>query len=244
MIESKNADTATMLGKEYTFFLSNDNSLNEFYYSYQLYSPGLSDSGMPLVSLTKITEKIGKIKKWGEKGETTSSLPYGKGSDILQYLMGSGKEKKQYHSFLKTVLRKEGVNIFSSGDNFPNIEMIFGEKNSLQKSVIIHLRDLNRWKNFRFLAGKQIDLLYSPTEFIVFEFKENDNKELYIEPVAAFKNYDSEMKNPLKVDFSRIMYPTGSWGKDKFSEMNKAFKLFEWESFTKREISPRTNRVW
>ena len=166
MIESKSADTATMLGKEYTFFLSNDNSLNEFYYSYQLYSPGLSDSGMPLVSLTKITEKIGKTKKWGEKGETTSSLPYGKGSDILQYLMGSGKEKKQYQSFLKTVLRKEGVNIFSNGNDFPNIEMIFGEKNSLQKSVIIHLRDLNRWKNFRFMAGKQIDLLYSPTEFI------------------------------------------------------------------------------
>ena len=244
MIESKNADTATLLGRDYTFFLSNENSLGEFYYSYQIYSPGLSDSGMPLVSLTKITEKTGKTIKWTEKGVKSELQPSGNGSDILHYLIGPGKEKKQYVSFLKTVLRKEGINIFPNGNEFPNLEMIFGDRGSLQKSVIICLRDLNRWKNFRFLPGKQIDLLYSPTEFIVFEFKENSEKELYIEPIAAYKNYDTEMKNPLKVDFSRIKYPNGSWSKDKFSEMNTAFKLFEWESFTKREISPRTNRVW
>lgn len=236
-------DKDTMLGREYPFFLSND-LLGEFYYSYQFYSPGVSDNFMPLVSLTKVNEKVDRYERWGvnEKNEPLM-LPWGKDDDILRYLSGSQKQKKQMGSFFKTIIKRDGMETYSgSKGEFPAVEMVFGERNSLQKSIIIYLRDLLRWKSYRFQAGRKIDLLYSPTEFVVFEFKETADHELYIEPVAAYKNYDVEMKRPLKVDFNSISYPKGVWSKDKFSEMNKSFKLFEWESFNKKELAPRVKR--
>ena len=233
---------STMLGKEYPFFLSNEN-FGESYYLYQIYSPGLCNDLVPTFSLTKINERVDRSSSWGvDSNNEPMFLPNGKDSDILHFLIGSKKGKKQYASFLKTLLRKEGVDIFSDKDSFPNIKMVDGDRNSLQKTVIIYLRDALRWKSYSFKAGKKIELLYSPSEFIVFEFKETEGQELYIEPIAIYKNFDVEMRNPLKVDFNKINYPTGSWSKDKFSDMNKTFKLFEWESFTKREIAPRLKR--
>ena len=233
---------STMLGKEYPFFLSNE-SFGEMYYLYQIYSPGLCDDLVPTFSLTKTNEKVDKSPAWGvDANNEPLLLPNGKDSDILLYLIGPKKGKKQYSSFLKTMLRKEGVEIFSDKNGFPNLKMVTGDRNSLQKTVIIYLRDALRWKSYSFKAGKKIELLYSPTEFIVFEFKENEDQELYVEPIAAFKNYDVEMRNPLKVDFSKITCPVGSWSKEKFSDMNKTFKLYEWESFTRRDIAPRIKR--
>ena len=175
---------STMLGKEYPFFLSNE-SFGEMYYLYQIYSPGLCDDLTPTFSFTKISEKVGKLPQWGvDANNEPLLLPNGKDSDILHYLIGSKKGKKQYSSFLKTLLRKEGVEIYSDKDAFPNVKMVLGDKNNLQKTVIIYLRDALRWKSYSFKAGKKIELLYSPTEFIVFEFKETSNQELYLEPLA------------------------------------------------------------
>lgn len=244
-------DTTSMLGKEYPFFLGND-EFGEMYYSYQIYSPGISEDGeAPLVSFTKVNERVEKTTKWGNedpKGKLENKVltpimpPNGKDSDILHYLIGPKKEKKQYTGFIKTLIRKEGVEVTQSGDNFPFFKMIFGDRCSLQKTIIIHLRDALRWKSYIFRAGKKVELLYSPTEFIVFEFKETEDQELYLEPIAAYKNYDVEMRNPLKVNFDVINYPKGKWSTSTYSEMNRAFKLYEWECFTRREIAPRLRR--
>ena len=243
-------DTNSMLGREYPFFLGNDD-LGEMYYSYQIYSPGISEDGdAPLVSFTKVNERVDKTTKWGNEDSkskenkviTPIMPPNGKDGDILQYLIGPKKDKKQYTGFIKTLLRKEGVEVYSDGENFPNFKMIFGDKCSLQKTIIIHLRDALRWKSYIFRAGKKVELLISPTEFAVFEFRETENQELYIEPIAAYKNYDVEMRNPLKVNFDTINYPKGKWSSSTYSEMNRAFKLFEWECFSRKEQAPRLRR--
>lgn len=241
MISAKDRDTATMIGRDYTFFLSNE-SLGESYYSYQFFSPGLSEYGIPTFSLTKITERFNKLN-WGTNNkEEAVPFPSGNDGDILQFLLGPKKYKKQYTDYLKTILKREGLSIYHNGKGFPHVEMVFGEKNSLQKSVIIHLRDSLRWKVYRFLPGLKIDLLYSPTEFVVFEFKETADHELYVEPVAAYKNFDVEMKKPIKVDLNNLAYPKGTWSKDKFSDMNRVFKSFEWESFTRKELIPTSKK--
>ena len=140
-------DTYSMLGREYPFFLGNDD-LGEMYYSYQIYSPGISEDGdAPLVSFTKVNERVDKTTKWGNEDSkskenkviTPIMPPNGKDSDILQYLIGPKKDKKQYTGFIKTLLRKEGVEVYSDGENFPNFKMIFGDKCSLQKTIIIYI---------------------------------------------------------------------------------------------------------
>ena len=236
----------TMLGKEYSFFLGNE-VFGESYYSYQIYSPGLSSDCTPLVSLTKVNEKVVPVMGWDYDAKDENGnpvpilLPNGKDSDILQYLMGPKKiGKKMNQSYLKTLLRKEGIEITAKNNKFPDVKMeIDDSSNTIQKTIIISLRDAIRWKSYKFKAGNKIDLLYSPTEFIVFEFKETENQELYLSPVAVYKNYDVEMKNPLKVDLTKLKYPTGKWTKDKFSDMNISFKFYEWESFGRKELTPR-----
>ena len=227
----------TMLGKNYPFFLENSVLSKSPYYLYELYSPNLSENGIPTFSFRKLSEKV--LETNPKSGEYL--YPIGKESDILYYVANTKKVKKTFSEYLSGVYRNTSAS-FTEKDKseFPVIEMNLDDNfNTLQKQLIISLRDSLRWKSYKFIPGRQVDLLYSPTEFIVCEFVLNDSNTIKLVPKAVYKNNDVEMKHPLKVDLTKIILPRDNetgWNKEKFSEINISLKFYEWDSFGRKEL--------
>jgi hypothetical protein len=214
--------TGTMIGYQYPFFLNNSN-LSEAYYLYQITTPGLNEDLVPYISMTKISEK-------------TKSEPYGKDSDILSMCLGSRKgiTPESGKEFLEGILKKENTVVKENGDKFPLVTMIPG--NNMQRSIIIGLRDSLRWKNYKFVPGRYVDLLCTSKDFVVLKIC-GDREALWFEPVAAYRVNDVNLEKPLNVDWNRINYPREKFtGTSKASDINRTLKRLEWGSFDRRNF--------
>ena len=212
--------TGTMLGNQYPFFLNNGN-LSDSYYLYQITTPGLNENLIPYISMGKISEK-------------TKSEPYGKGSDILSVCLGTKKGMPGTGvELLQDILKKENTKVKNNGKEFPLIDMVEG--NNMQKSMIIGLRDALRWKLYKFVPGRFVDLLWTSKDFIVLKICGDPKTGLWFEPVSAHRNTDVELKEPIRVDWGRINYPKEVFsGSSKASDINRALKRLEWSSFDRR----------
>lgn len=210
--------TNNFLGREYTFYLSNYNLPNDSFYLYRLYSPGLmKGTTTPLFSL----EKIGERTKPGQG--------YDQDRDLLSYVMG-GKEgiDQKGIEWIKNAVRNENAMVLNDGAKFPRLPLEFARDN--QKNLVCSLRDTIRWKYYRFFVGRRVDILWTPTEFVVFEFK-GDDTNLWLEPCGVYKNNDYLMQNPLPVDLKTIKCDGFRWEKGKTSDINQTIRRIEWNSF-------------
>lgn len=221
--------TNSMIGNYYPFFLSNENSkkLSDSYYLYRIISPSLSPDCIPYLSLEKISEK------------TKNKQPYGNNIDVLSICLGNKKnlEDRSAEMVYNIIKRNEKIDpvvVKNGTSKFPLIEMV--QTNSIQKSLIIGLRDALRWKMYKFLPGRCIDVLWTPNNFVIFQIK-GDNDSIWIEPIGMYNNMDTNLTNPIDIDLSKLDYPkTKISGNNKSSDMNRMIKQMEWGSFNRKEI--------
>ena len=213
----------SLIGNCYPFFLSNYNLSDSSYYLYRIISPSLSPDCIPYISLEKVSEK-------------TKNEPHEKGVDIISVCVGKKVNGSKAGEFVQSLLKREEVsNVVENNTKFPLIEMI--NSNSPQKILIVGLRDILRWKIYRFLPGRFIDVLWTPTKFVVFKIIAVDQEAIGIEPVAVYNNNDVTLSNPLNVDLTKIDYPKEKFsGKSKASDLNRTLKRIEWGSFERREL--------
>lgn len=212
----------SMLGYNCPFFLNNAN-LSNAYYQYVIYSPAVDEDLNPYVSMTKINEK-------------TKSDPSGNDGDILAVILGSKKNLEEDGlNLVADLLKKEFATVTGNGKEFPWIEMKEGL--GIQKTLITSLRSSLKWKNYRFIPGRFIDILWTPTEFVVFKICGNDN-EFWFEPIGVYKTTDLELKNPLDIDLSKLNYPKEKFSKKttKISDINRLIKKLEWNSFDRKNL--------
>lgn len=223
-MDKLNANVDCMLGVGYPFFLNNSNLKSSYYY-YEIYSPGLSDGLTPYLSLQKTNERI-------------VSEPHGHGSDILAMCLGTKKDITTAGTALvEDILSNRDTTVIEKGREFPWFEMTEGS--DLQKALIIGLRDALRWKLYRFQSGRQLDLLYSQTEYVVFNIWGDDGDNYFwFEPVGVYKLNDVEQKNPLNVKLHNLEYPKGNFERKpgKISEINRMLKALEWKSFKRESL--------
>lgn len=210
--------TKTLIGNQYPFFLNNSR-LSE-YYLYQVNTPGLSPAIIPYISMTKISEKTG------------SGFPWGNDSDIISVAMGSKKPVAPDSAvkFIEGMIKESSPVIEKNGRKFPLIELT-GDL-SMQKALILGLRQLVRKKLYKFTPGNYIDVLWTSKEFAVFKIC-GDEKEIWIEPQEVFRNTDVNFENPITIDWDRFDYPT-----EKFTNIQdfcRFIKRLEWSSFDRRQ---------
>lgn len=220
-----NVNENCMLGVGYPFFLNNSN-LKDSYYYYEIYSPSVDEEDLvPYLSLVKTNEK-------------TISEPWGHGSDILAMCLGSKKDiTMNGTNLVNDILINRDTEVVENGREFPLFKMTEGS--DLQKALIIGLRDALRWKSYRFQAGRQLDLLYTSTEYVVFDICGDDN-EIWFEPKGVYKLDDVNQVNPLKVgDLTKLEYPKEHFERksNKISEINRMLKVLEWKSFKRESLS-------
>ena len=224
----------SMIGNYYPFFLGNSRMMEDTnYYLYKIISPSLSEDLVPYISMEKISEK------------TRQNDPNGNGLDVILACLVNNKDKEinveKSVNFLKGILWKDNPIVDSNGYKFPLIEMENG--NNIQKSIVIGLRDSLRKKYYKYHSGSYIDVLWTPTTYVVFKINISASKDkeekASIHPVAIYKNTDVAMKNPLPEELiSTIDYPRESWeihGKT-VSEFNQIIKKLEWASFNRKEF--------
>ncbi|MBP3732093.1 MAG: hypothetical protein J6I84_02485 [Bacilli bacterium] len=216
--------TGTLIGNQYPFFLGNI-GLGSSYFLYQINTPGLSPKCIPYFSMTKLAEK-------------TKATEEGSDLDIISYCVGLGKKMstKVAADFLKENILKKDGNVIEqnpSEKGFPLIELGWG--NAAQKSLIQGLRDILRWRTYKFQPGNLIDVLWTAKDFIVLKIC-GDKDAYWFEPVAAYRNTDLEMKNPLKIlDWGRINYPRERFtGNSKASAINWTLRRVERSSFDRK----------
>ncbi len=213
--------TGTLIGYQYPFFLGNT-KLSDSYYLYQITTPALNEDLVPYLSMVKISEK-------------TKSDPSGKGSDVLSVCLGSKKNIQETGvEYLRGIVtRKEETEVKGNGKEFPWVTMTLG--NNLQRTIIVSLRDAIRWKTYKFTPGHYIDLLWTVKDFLVFKICGDGKDCIWIEPVAAYRNTDVELENPIPVDWTRINYPKEKFsGFAKASDLNRSIKRLEWSCFDRR----------
>lgn len=229
--------TNSMIGNIYPIFLSNNKLVEDpSYYLYRIISPGLSPDLIPYISLEKIGErtKIGNPKEFcdSQKKKVVEHL------DVISMCLGGREDlEEKAVPFLQNLLWRDKPVIDNGFPGFPLIEMENG--NNIQKSIIIGLRDALRWKTYKLFLGNYVDILWTANTYVVFKLNgEKGKPEVWIEPVGVYKNTDPGMKNPLPVDLNSLDYPTDRWSteKGKLSELNRALKRLEWESFNRKEI--------
>jgi len=173
--------------------------------------------------------------------EKTKNEPYGRDFDLLTVCLGLNNKKfvengsrSRGISLLENILKRDNTEVVDNKRNFPLIKMVDG--NGPQKSMITGLRDQLRWKNYKFIAGNYIDILWTTKDFLVMKIC-GDNEKIWLEPVAAYRNTDVEMKNPLKVDWNKINYPRKTFtGQLRASELNRTLYRLELGSFDRRSF--------
>jgi len=212
-----------LLGNYYPFFLNNAN-LVESHYLYQVYSPGFSKEFIPYVSLTKVSEST----------LSHPETPFGADVDLFSLCANKKVSSEEVATIIKEMLKKDEEKVVTVLDEgkLPALEV---KENNLDiKLLITGLRDMLRWKNYRFTVGRFIDILWTPTDFIVFEIC-GDKTKMWLEPRVAYRNTDTALANPLKVDLKGINLPY-RWEKaqGEASKMNRYIKNCEWNSFNRK----------
>lgn len=227
MIESLN----NYLGNYYPFFLNNYN-LTDQHYLYQLYSPGINENQNPYISMIKVSEK-------------THYGIYGKETDILRLCIDKPKEgedstKQTPIEYLESMFKNLGVEIKAGGSKkFPMIEIketLEHESLEIPRTLIVNLRDSLRWKFYRFYKDRYIDILWTPTDFALYQIK-IDDENLFLEPVGLYENRDVMMQDKLDVNYYKLQ--TYKWKKDliKATDLNRFIRKLEWGAFDRRPFS-------
>ena len=220
MIQSQN----NCLGNYYPFFLNNY-SLTDQHYLYQLYSPGINKDFNPYLSMTKVSEKT----HYGNPGKEI---------DILKVCIGKTTEENKMTplEYLEDIFGKGKLEIVMCGKKFPYIEIKEtpeGESLDIPRNLIINLRDSLRWKNYRFYPGRYIDILWSPTEFVLYKI-EADNENIWIEPQGMYENRDVMLQDPIQPKNYKLQ--TYKWKKEnlKATDLNRFIRKLEWGAFDRR----------
>ena len=128
--------------------------------------------------------------------------------------------------------------INSGGEKeFPVFEANDELGTSLQKMIIVLLRDTIRWKNYRFFPGRQVDILWTKDEYVLFDIIKTEET-IEFKPRAVYKNTDVGMINALDVDLSKIDCSELVWKKDEYkaSDVNRAIKKLEKNSFERKSF--------
>lgn len=215
----------SILNKNFTFFMTNDFGVKN-YYMYQLVSPALSPDYIPYCSLRKISERIAF--------EGTAS---GADIDLIQELRGDKDRRKTVENavaYLEKLMERDRpiIDQPKTENEIPYLEM-----DSIQavRSMIITLRDAVRWKKYRFQAGKFIDILWTQNTFLIAKIM-GDDKEIWLEPVAIYRNDDPEMKNEVKNQAlpEKLLKGQHFTGDKKASDLNREIKYLEWEAWKRR----------
>jgi hypothetical protein len=213
----------SLLGNYYPMFLNNQ-GLGTSVYLYQITSPGLSKKCIPLVSL----EKISEITKSSDFSATEKNM---RSIDVMSTILDHSRENIEEKSkvYLEGFLRKENPVIYGRGPElFPALEM--GSDNNIQKSIIVNLRDDLRWKCYHFYPGRYIDVLLDLNHFIVYKLEgDKEGESITMVPDAVYNNLDICLSNPMPVPESCSSITFN--GRTKNSDMNRAIKRLEWQSF-------------
>ena len=128
--------------------------------------------------------------------------------------------------------------INSGGEKeFPVFEANDELGTSLQKMIVVLLRDTIRWKNYRFFPGRQVDILWTKDEYVLFDIIKTEET-IEFKPRAVYKNTDVGMINALDVDLSKIDCSELVWKKDEYkaSDVNRAIKKLEKNSFERKSF--------
>jgi len=220
----KKAGTFNLLGRYYPFFLDNTDLFDAPHYLYQIYSPGLDAELDPYFSITKVSEK------------TTEGMPTGTDLDLLKYTSKRDVTESSAINFIKFLMKREKLEfeVVENGKNkFPKLEIL--ETPIVQKALIVDLRDYARWRNYKFIPGRFIDILWTTGEFLVCEFCE-DEKDIWLEPRSLHKVTDTALNNPLKVDVSNIDFNVEKWHKSEkvAFDISRVIRAIEWGSFSRK----------
>lgn len=220
----------SLLGNYYPLFLDNSNKMSESVYLCQLSSPELSKNCIPAITLEKVAEITRKSDlSVGEKSMNMNSM------DILSTALGKKGdtyiEEVVLDYFSKIFVGKNETVIYSRGkNNFPGIEMRYD--NNIQKNLIVNIRSANRWNNYKFLAGRYVDVLYDKNRFFLCKLLSSNNEDtIWLEPQGLYKNSDITLSNPINGNYTLSIFGKKFSGKNKTLAMNKEIKFLEWKSF-------------
>ena len=229
------------LGRIYPFIISNEKQISKAsHYIYQFFSPGVNPKTQaPLISMVKVSERIRDV------------IPGGKNVDIITLCSrvedkdnpGKYKVKLLPQDYLMDLLTKKDditvdFTINSGGEKeFPVFEANDELGTSLQKMIIVLLRDTIRWKNYRFFPGRQVDILWTKDEYVLFDIIKTEET-IEFKPRAVYKNTDVGMITALDVDLSKIDCSELVWKKDEYkaSDVNRAIKKLEKNSFERKSF--------
>lgn len=226
-----------MIGREYPFFLNNTSMKS--YYLYQVTTPGISSNEIPMLSLTKLSERT------SNKGEysSTEKDKHKYDLDIISTIIHNRNNSfKKISDFMyKNILnRAEGVygdvDLYYDLGNYKFPMWEIERNNNITKAIIVGLRDQLRWSKYRFQEGCKVDILISPSQFALFELKGNE-KEIWLEPIGVYNNTDVNLTNNLKDKIDKIDYPKTKWsGEKRASDINRVIRQMEIKSFENTEI--------
>lgn len=213
-----------LIGNYYPMYLGNEGT-DVSCYLYQVVSPGLTKDLDPIISM----QKVGEITKKGDfQAKSNTEMM---SVDLLAYL--NGKSREGILDYFKELIGTEEV--IDRGDSeFPGFVMK-NEDLSTQKGLIIDIRDAIRWKYYKFAPGERVDVLWTPTQFVMCEIVEGEEADsIRLVPKALYDTRDIAMTNPLPCDFDG--FPVQDFiGKFRVSEMNRTIKKIEINSFNNHE---------
>lgn len=224
--------TNSLLGNYYPLFLDNSNKMSESVYLCQLSSPELSKNCVPAITLEKIAEITRKSDlSASEKYMNMNSM------DILSTALGKKGdayiEGVALDYFGKIFVGKNETVVYSRGkNNFPGVEMRYD--NNIQKNLIVNVRSANRWNNYKFLAGRYVDILYDKNRFFLCKLLSSNNEDtIWLEPQGLYKNSDITLSNPIGGNYLPFLpiFDKKFSGKNKTLAINKEIKFLEWKSF-------------
>lgn len=214
----------SILNKNFTFFMTNEFGVKN-YYMYKLVSPALSPDFIPYCSLRKVSER------------TTAGTATGADIDLLQELRGDKERKKTIENaqtYLERLLERDKpiIDQPKTENEIPYIEM---ENIQTVRNMIITLRDAVRWKKYRFQPGKFIDILWTQNTYLIAKIM-GDEKEIWLEPVAIYRNDDPEMTNEIKTQAlpAKLLKGQRFTGDKRASDLNREIKYLEWEAWKRR----------
>ncbi len=190
-------ENSTLIGNYYPFFTTN-NSLGESGYVFQAGSPGYNKKTLkPYMTLAKVTEKTDKKGESEETDVIYATFPE-EFKDGLKNEKGVVDKKKiNYEEQVRRLIGGSTTRVVPNEvpGKFPMFELNSSD-NSAQVNLIVNLRNNLRWKTQRISKGQKIDVLWTKTQFAVFEI-DGDADNFWLKPVGLYKNTDISLVHNL-----------------------------------------------
>ena len=191
-------ENSTLIGNYYPFFTTNNN-LGDSGFVFLVSTPGYNKKTLkPYLTLTKVTEKTDRKGECDETEVIYATFPE-EFKDGLKNEKGVIERKKiNWEEQVKRLIGNPTVKVVpaEAPGRLPMIELGNSSDNSAQVSFIVNLRYNLRWKNQRIAKGQKIDVLWTKTQFAVFEIC-GDNEMFWLKPIGLYKNNDLGMRHNL-----------------------------------------------